>query len=384
MKKTILIAIISIGAITASGQKGLNDDYFGMFTDVNNPEIDCSSGSHDAMVIQRCMARDFIKQDKRRGIDLTTYTYVKPDNTSGLYNKVARGVAAQRPKRSASSAKSSSTRRVGSYNYNTSDEHINWMRNRQEQIRAANEEAARRKRWEEQQKRIADDNRAAAVTAQTNAMLQAQTNARIARDNWHATEGAALAQQRARQAMVKQGPQFDKMKPQSTGTQQASRLRGTNKPRTAVAYKPQPRNTARRILPQVKRKRVALSPAMQKRRQEQMQKALEMRKQRQMQARQMAVNMAKMELQSRPQPSRILIDMEASKGWNSGKQLVLSEHATSSLGKDWKSPSFKPEYAPSIKRKMTAEERHNLIVIEMIDQRPMTPAEEKYYENLTF
>lgn len=382
MKKLILSALISLGAITASGQKGLNDNYFGMFEYVDNPEIDCSNGRHDALVVQRCMARDFIKQDKKRGIDLTTYTYVKPDNTSGLYNKVARGAAAQRP-RSSSSAKYSSTRKVGSYNYNTSDEHINWMRNRQEQIRAAREEAERRKRWEEMQRRIADDNRAAAVTAQTNAALQAQTNARIARDNWHATEGAALAQQRARQAMVKQGPQFDKMKPQSTGSQQASRLRGTNKPRRTMTYNPQPRNTARRVLPQVQRKKQVLSAREQQLRQKQMQQALEMRKKRQIQARQLAVNVAKMELQSRPQPSRILISQKKSKGWNSGKPLVLSEHATSTLGKDWNTESLTPKYAPSTKRKMTAEERHNLIVIEMIDQRPLTPAEEKYYENLT-
>lgn len=382
MKKIIISAIICLGTITASGQKGLNDDYFGMFEYVDNPEIDCNDGRHDALVVPRCMARDFIKQDKKRGIDLTTYTYVKPDNTSGLYNKVARGVAAQRP-RSGSSAKSSNTRKVGSYNYNTSDAHINWMRNRQEQIQAANEEAARRKRWKEMQQRIAEDNRAADVTAQTNAALQAQTNARIARDNWHATEGAALAQQRARQAMVKQGPQFDKMKPQSTGSQQASRLRGTNKPRRTLTYNPRPRNTARRVLPQVQRKAPVLSAHEQQLRQKHMQQALELRKKRQIQARQLAVNVAKMELQSRPQPSRILISQEKSKGWNSGKPLVLSEHATSTLGQDWNTESLTPKYAPSTKRKMTAEERHNLIVIEMIDQRPLTPAEEKYYENLT-
>lgn len=375
MKKLILSAIICLGAIPAVAQGWVYSDEFK--TDVWTSQdkgldfVDCNGTKYDAWNALYCTRTNGIESVQRLGSRV---------NTSGLYNKVARGVAAKKP-RSSSSAKYSNTRSVGSYN--NQFENSQFRRWRQEQIQAAREEEARRKRWEEMQRRIADDNRAAAVTAQTNAALQAQTNARIARDNWHATEGAALAQQRARQAMVKQGPQFDKMKPQSTGSQQASRLRGTNKPRRTMTYNPRPRNTARRVLPQVQRKAPVLSAREQQLRQKQMQEALEMRKKRQIQARQLAINVAKMELQSRPQPSRILISQEKSKGWNSGKPFVLSEHATSTLGQDWNSESLTPKYAPSTKRKMTAEERHNLIVIEMIDQRPLTPAEEKYYENLT-
>lgn len=261
MKKTILIALAGLGALTASGQ-GLNDGYFGMFEDGNNPEIDCNTGLRDVMVVQRCMARDFIDTDKggSRGADLNTYTYRKPNNTNGISDGVWRAYMAQRPKRSNSSAGSSgsaSTRRVGTSNYNTSDAHIQWVRNRQEQIRAAREEGARRKRIEDMRRRIADDNRAAAVTAQTNAMLQGQTNARIASDHWHANQGAVVAQQRARQAVVAPGAQFERLKPKSTGSQQASRLRGVNRPRRTMG---QPRNTVRQQLPPVQRTRPQMTP----------------------------------------------------------------------------------------------------------------------------
>ena len=362
--------MIGIGAIMASGQ-GLNDGYFGLFTDVHNPEIDCNAGSRDVMMVQRCMTRDFINNnpsDRTRGVDLTTYTYMKPDNTSGLYGKVARGVASQRPKRNGSSAKSSGSRGVGSYNYNTSDAHIRWQRDRQAQINAAREKAAHEKKMRELQKKIADDNRAAAVTAQTNAALQAQTDARIQRDRWHASEGAALAQQRARQALVVQGPQFDKMKPQSTGTQQASRLRGANKPRRVMATG---NNTARKPMPAVQR-----SHSLSQQQREELRQAIRNRMEKQRQLRLAVAGKQKVAPKKTP----------AAYYDNNGR-LVLDKHAHSSLGKDWHSESFTPLPAPPpvtrVRRKMTQQEYHNLIVIEMIDRRPMTQAEKNHYDNLT-
>ncbi|GEM_PF-1755910 len=403
----------------ASGQ-GLNDGYFGLFSDVHNPEIDCNTGLREDMVVQRCMTRDFINNDPTdptRGADLTTYTYVKPVNTSGLYGKVARGVAAQRPRRNGSSAKSSSSRGVGTYNYNTSDAHIQWARNRQEQIKAAREKDAYEKKMMELQRKIADDNRAADVTAQTNAALQGQTNARIQRDRWHATEGAAQAQQRARQAVVVQGPQFDKMKPQSTGSQQASRLRGANKPRRVMATPtPTARNTVRKPMPAVQRshtlspqQRQELRQAMLNRREQQHQKRLAI-------AESQKSGSKKSPAAYYDDKGRLVIDEHAysSLGKNnvnnrgskpipypkpttpqspgarytSDGRLVLDSHAHSSLGQDWRSEDLKPLPAPPsaatrVRRKMTQEEYHNLVVIELIDQRPLTPAEKEYYDNLS-
>lgn len=361
MKRILTIAAVSLASLSATAQGWVYSEEFK--TDFQTSQdkgldfVNCKTGvKYDAWNALYCTRKNGIGSVARVGSRV---------NTSGLYGKVARAVAARRPG-SSSSSRSSTSRRVGNYNYNTSDAHINWVHERQAQIQAAKEEAAYKKKMEELQRKIADDNRAAEVTAQTNAALQVQTNARMARDRWHATQGAALAQQRARQAIVRHGSQFDEMKPQSTGSQQASRLRGANKPRRTMTYNPKPRNTARRILPQVIRKqRDPEADAINRQR-----------------GKTFAANVAKMELQSRPQPSRILIDMEKSRGWNSGKQFVLSEHAVSSLGKDWISVDLKPQYAPSTKRKMTREDYHNLIAIEIIEQRPLTPAEEKYYDNL--
>ncbi len=411
MNKLILTAIFSLGTIMASGQ-GLNDGYFGLFTDVHNPDVDCSTGVHEDMMVQRCMTRDFINNDPTdptRGADLTTYTYVKPVNTSGLYGKVAAVARRSRP-RNGSSAKSSNTRSVGSYNYNTSDAHIQWARNRQAQIQAAREEAAYKKRMEDLQRKIADDDRAATVTAQTNARLQVQTDARIQRDRWHATEGAAQAQQRARRAVVPQGPQFDKMKSQSTGPQQASRLRGTNKPRRFMAPHTA-RNTVRKPMPAVQR-----CHTISTQQREELRQAILGRREKQL--RQRLAGDEKRGAVSKKSPvayyndkGQLVLDEHAysslGQGGNNGKpipssptkqspgtyytkngRLVLDEHAHSSLGQDWRSDDLKPLPPPPapvtrVRRKMTQEEYHNLIVIEMLDQRPLTPAEQKYYENLS-
>lgn len=419
MKKLILTAAICLETITASGQ-GLNDGYFGLFTDEHNPEINCNTGLREDMVVQRCMTRDFINNDPddpTRGADLTTYTYIKPVNTSGIYDKVAAGVRRSQP-RNGSSAKSSRSRGVGTYNYNNSIENMQWRRNRRAQIEAAREAEAYRKKMEEMQRKIADDNRAAAVTAQTNAMLQVRTNARIQRDRWHATEGAAQAQQRARQAVVVQGPQFDKMKPQSTGSQQASRLRGANKPRRfMVPQNTNARNTARKPMPAVQRSHT-LSPQQR----QELRQAILNRREQQRQKRLAIAESQKSGSKKSPaayydNKGRLVIDEHAysSLGKNNVNnrgskpvpypkpttpqspgarytrdgRLVLDDHAHSSLGQDWRSKDLKPLPAPPpavtrVKRKMTREEYHNLVVIEMIDQRPLTPAEKEYYDNLSY
>ncbi len=255
MKKLILTAAICLGAISVSAQGWVYSEELRTDVWTNQDKgmdyVDCSDGTkYDAWNALYCTRKNGIESVVRVG---------SRSNTSGLYDKVAAATRRSQP-RNGSSAKSSSSRSVGTYNYNTSDAHIQWARNRQAQIQAAREEAAYKKRMEDMQKKIADDNRAAAVTAQTNAALQVQTNARIQRDRWHATEGAAQAQQRARQAVVVQGPQFDKMKPQSTGSQQASRLRGANKPRRFMApQNTNARNTARKPMPAVQRSHT-LSP----------------------------------------------------------------------------------------------------------------------------
>lgn len=418
MKKLIIYITICVGTITASGQ-GLNDNYFGLFTDVHNPEIDCNTGLRENMVVQRCLTRDFINNDPSdptRGADLTTYTYIKPVNTSGLYGKVAAAARRSKP-RNGSSANSSNSRGVGSYNYNTSDAHIQWSRNRQAQIQAAREAAAYKKRLEEMHKRIADDNRAAAVTAQTNAALQRQTDARIQSDQWHATEGAVQARQRARQAVVVQDPQFDKMKPQSTGSQQASRLRGANKPRRFMANSnPKARNTVRKPMPTVQRKHILtqqqrqeLREAIHNRREQQRQRRIAMTESRKAGSRKTPAahyddkgrlvldehaysSLGKNNVNNRgakpvpyPKPT---VPKSPGARYTSDGRLVLDKHAHSSLGQDWQSDDLKPLPAPPpattrVRRKMTQDEYHNLVVIEMIEQRLLTPAEKEYYDNLS-
>ena len=411
MKKLILTTAICLGAISVSAQGWVYSEELRTDVWTNQDKgmdyVDCSDGTkYDAWNALYCT--------RKNGIESVVRVGSRP-NTSGLYDKVAAATRRSQP-RNGSSAKSSSSRSVGTYNYNTSDAHIQWARNRQAQIQAAREEAAYKKRMEDMQKKIADDNRAAAVTAQTNAALQVQTNARIQRDRWHATEGAAQAQQRARQAVVVQGPQFDKMKPQSTGSQQASRLRGANKPRRFMApQNTNARNTARKPMPAVQRSHT-LSPQQ---RQELRQAILNREQQRQ---KRLAIAESQ-KSGSKKSPAayydnkgRLVIDEHAysSLGKNNVNnrgskpvpypkpttpqspgarytrdgRLVLDDHAHSSLGQDWRSEDLNPLPAPPsattrVRRKMTQEEYHNLIVIEMIDQRPLTPSEKEYYDNLS-
>lgn len=361
MKKMYLAVMLSLGILSATAQGWVYSEEFG--TDFwGNPElekdfIDCRNGDRG----DRIDAMQALQNTRKYGM----YSVIRTGNhvnSSDIYNRVARGVAAQSSKRSSSSA-SSGSRRVGTKNYNTSDAHIEWVRNRQAQIQAAREKDAHEKRM----KQIAEDNRAAAITAQTNAMLQTQTNARIQRDQWHASQGAALAQQRARQAVVVQGPQFNNMKPRSTGSQQASRLRGANKPRRFMT-EPKARNTVRKPMPSVQRH----SQITEQQRQE-LQQAIRERRERQHALREAMAQRKKAQTSKSPAAY-----------YTTQGRLILDEHAYSSLGRDWGTIDLDPlPSPPPIKRKMTAEEYHRLVTIEIIEQRPLTPAEEKFYENLT-
>jgi hypothetical protein len=368
MKKIVLAAIFILGAISAMAQEWKYSEEFKTDFWTNQDKgmdfVDCNGIKYDAWNALYCTRKNGIGSVVRIGSE---------PKTSGLYDKVARGVAAQRPRNGHSSTTSSRSGSVGTHNYNTSDSHIEWMHNRQAQIQAAREEAYRKKKMEEQQRKIAEDNRAQAVTAQTNAMLQPRTNARIQRDHWHASQGAAIAQLRARKSMVKVGPNFDKMKPKSTGSQQAARLRGSNKPRRFMAAN-NIRNTVRKPLTEVQRPNSSPVQKIKK-----LQQALHSKQQYQQNARQAVVVKKNGTAQKKSTAAH----------YSKNGMLVLDEHAYSSLGKDWNGDGFKPLPPPpapvtKIKRKMTQEEYHNLIVIEMIEQRPLTPSEKNYYDNLTF
>lgn len=177
-------------------------------------------------------------------------------NTSDIYAKVSAQAQKSSPQRTSYNTKPTSSaqaRRMGkNYNYQTTDEAREWIANRQQQIQEAREREAERKRQEELARKIADDNRAAAVTAQTNALLQAQTNRRIERDHYHANEGAYAAQQRAHQAYHRTGPQFNRNK--SMPKNKAQMLRGQAKPRRVMYPQTQKRNIARKQLAQVQRR----------------------------------------------------------------------------------------------------------------------------------
>lgn len=339
--------------------------------DVDVEYVNCNTGRKSLVQAANCMRQDWYKGGYDNGYDHTLIKE-KVTSTNGLYKKVAAGVAAQRPRRTSATGSAPTGHvkgKVGSYNYQTSDAHRQWMANRQAQIQVDRERKERLKREEEQRRKIADNNRAAAVTAATNARLQAETNRRIASDHWHANEGAQLVQQRARQAMVVQGPQFNKQ-PKMSAEYQAGLLRRQNKPRRQV-YKPTyTRNTARRTLAQVHRT-AQTDPA----RVAALQRALAV----------------KAELEKRKRDAeRLRMQQEKAKAENAprmvavnGKALVeLGPTAHSTLGKDWKTETFTTPDIPSKKRRMTQEEYHRLIVIEMIDNRPLTPAEDEYYKDL--
>lgn len=278
-------------------------------------------------------------------------------NTNDLYNKVAKAAAAQRPKSS-----SSTKGKVGSYNYQTSDAHLQWLANKRERDAQARREAAERKRLEDMQKKIVDDNHAASVEAATNARLQGETNRRIASDQWHATQGAALAQQRARDAHKLSGPQFAQNKPSLSASQKASTLRSGNRVRQATT--PARRNVKRQVLPPVKRTGfTGASPRSQ------LEHALAELKKKQQREAALASNQA---------PSQPATGKEVTVG---GTRFVLSGHATSSLGQDWETISFTTPRIPSKdKPKMSEDDRHRLYCIELIEGRALTPQEKAYFD----
>ena len=340
MRKILITMVMAAGALVASAQAWEYNDEFKTDFLKSTPEVefvDCNRGRMTAMGVQTCMRRDWMTYGANG-----TFINSKMTNTTGLYDKVAAGVAAARPKRSggtSSSGGSKKMRGTGTYNYQTSDAHLQWVANKREQQREAARRAAEKKRQEAIARKIADDNRAAQVEAQTNARLQAQTNAAIARDHYHATEGAMMAQQRARRAARPRGPQFNRYKPTSTGADRASTLRGANKPRRVMH--PQKRNAVRPTLPPVQRQPMTAERA------QMLRKALQVRA----------------ELRRKREVERRLAQY---------KGFVLDEHAHSTLGQDWHSDDFKPQpIAPpptsATIDQLTEEQRHQMIVEEMID-----------------
>mgnify|MGYP000769885145 CR=1 FL=1 len=345
MKKTIFLLMLSV-AVSAGAQGWVYSTELG--TDVWSNQrssdvefVDCNTGTRSIQATATCMRRDV-----QYGLSNPTFITSKMTNTNGLYGKVARGVAAAQPRRSGYTKPTSAkqARRMGkNYTHQTSDAHRQWLEEKRERQIQAQQEAAERKRQEELERRIADDNRAAAVTAQTNAMLQQQTDRRIARDHYHANEGAKLAQQRARQAHRRVGPQFNQANPKSTGKEKARMLRGENKPRRIMYPQTQRRNTARKQLAQVRRQ--TLTPE----RAAMLQKAL----------------MVRAELRRRKKAAQTYADY---------KGIKLDDNAVSTLGKDWHSDDFKtqPLAPPPVTRvEISKDNLHELMMEEFFGIKPV-------------
>lgn len=314
--------------------------------------VDCKGNNMNVWQARYCMGR--------YGLDAAYHKSAIP-NTSGLYEKVAQAAAVQRP----TTKSSSSTKgKVGSYNYQTSDAHMQWLADKQEREAEARRRAAEKKREEERQRSIADDSRAAAVEAATNARLQGETYRRIASDQWHATQGAALAQQRARDAHKLTGPQFANNKPAMTAQQKAATLRNGNRVRKSGSTK---RNVARVVLPPVKR--IGFTGAAPR---SQLEHALAELKKRQQ----------KLAAQSSGQePAQPVMGKDVTVG---GTRFVLSDHATSSLGQDWETVTFTTPRIPSKEKpKMSEADYHRLYCIEMIEGRTLTPQEKAYFDQFS-
>lgn len=359
MKARIIIIALISWALQIYAQNNSMDDYspFGDFSPFKNQDkgyeyVDCNDKEMNVWEAKYCTGR--------YGLGAAFHKSAIP-NTSELYSKVARGVAAQRP---ISKSSSSTKGKVGSYNYQTSDAHRQWLANKQERDAQARREAAERKRLEDLQKKIADDNRAAAVEAETNARLQSETNRRIARDQWHATQGAQLVQQRAREAHKLTGPQFANNKPAMTAQQKAATLRNGNRVRKSGSTK---RNVARVVLPPVKR--IGFTGAAPR---SQLEHALAELKKRQQ----------KLAAQSSGQePAQPVMGKDVTVG---GTRFVLSDHATSSLGQDWETVTFTTPRIPSKEKpKMSEADYHRLYCIEMIEGRTLTPQEKAYFDQFS-
>lgn len=342
-------------ALCAGAQGWTYSPEFGTDFWSNQPQqdvqfVNCNTGSRSVQSTAICM-----RQDGANGFDNPIFITSKMTNTTGLSGKVARGVAAARPRTGTTSTRTSTTSRPTSakqaqrmgknYNYQTSDAHRAWLADKRERQLQAQKEAAEKKRREQLARRIADDNRAAAVTAQTNAMLQHQTDRRIARDHYHATEGARQAQERARQAHRLVGPQFAQSAPKSSGKDKARMLRGQNKPRRVMYPQTQKRNTARATLPQVERQPLPQERAAL------LKKAL----------------MVRAELRRQK---------KAEKAYAEYQGIKLDNNAVSTLGKDWNSIGTGPLAPPPTTRTtLTHEEMHKMMIDEFLSPNYMTPEE---------
>lgn len=359
MRKILNIIIFASLILLANGVYAQSWEYSKEFgTDMWKGPVDhdvdyvnCTTGSREVMSIGICMNKDVADGFKKP-------SYITDINKTldGLEDKVARGIEAQRPKRkktSSSATGTTSNRGSGkagtSYNHATSQSHIDWVNQKRAQQEEARRREQERKRQEAIRKKIEDDNRAAATTAATNARLQGQTNRRIQNDRYHATVGAQIAQQTARQAHRTVGPQFTK--PKMSNANHAKMLRGQKKPRRIMYPQRQPKDTVRKLLAQVERKP---QPSL---RDSLIQRALKV----------------KAELQQKK-----------AAGGNefAYKGIKLSDKAVSSLGKDWTSSDLKtgplapPPTTAVVKYKEPEWLTQEKNMREMLGEPPLTQDEE--------
>ena len=346
MRKLFLMLAMALGAGAAQAEWYYSEEFHTDFWRDSPADdkstavqyVDCN-GLRSMQVAQQCMRQDWMTH----GVNLTM---VKGHavNTSGLRGKVAARVAASRP------GSGSQKGRAGtSYNYQTSDAHQRWVQQKWERQEAARQADAEKKRQAAIAQKIADDNRAAAVEAATNAALQQRTNQAIARDYYNANEGAAAAQQRARRAVRRVGPQYAAQRPRSTGAAKARTLRGQNKPRRVMH--PQRRNTARPALPAVQRR-----PCIDPERAAMIRKALFVREELRRKAAQERLAQKRREAQRRAM---------AYKGF------TLDPNAVPTTGNDWDSPDVGPgPLAPppvtAVKPPVTEDQRMQQLLDEML------------------
>ncbi len=350
--RKILTTLLFATSILASAQawtysEQFKTDFWTGYVDRDITVVDCSNGKHEMRPMAQCFRKDVAS-----GLSHGYMIESQMTNINGLNAKVARGVAASRPKRktSAGTYKYSTGKAGTSYNHATSQAHINWVHQKQAERQEAIRRAQAKKREEERRRRIEDNNRAAAVTAATNARLQGETDRRIANDHYNANEGAYLAQQRARHAHRTVGPQFQRK--ETTNANKAKMLRGQNKPRRVMYPQRQPRNVARKPLAKVERRQLTVEQSIM------LKKAL----------------MVRAELRRKN---------AAEKKWNEYKGIKLSDGAVSTIGKDWQSDDFKtgplspPPLSPRrpqyVEPKWLAKHKE---MLEMLGEPPLTSEEE--------
>lgn len=333
MKRITTIIAAVVAALSAQAQNWVyseefGTDFLGAQTDFDVHDTQMQSGLDVNMAMQNTMRKAW----QTRG-----QAYIGAGSTKVNANKIAAAVNAARPRTTSSSVSTSTkSRRVGNYNYNTTAEAAEWRRQRALERQEAARRAAEKKRLEAIQRKIADDNRAAAVTASTNARLQAETNRRMANDRYHAGAGAVAAQQRARRAVRYVGPNFSALTPQMTAEEKAGILRRRAKPRRTMAAA---RNQTRQRFAPVKR--AAATEAQLARRAQWLKTAQEQRRKEREEQRKryMASKMVnEKDNLKRLQKDEVLVN----------KAFVLGPHAHSTLGRDWGNggPSLTPPPVP--------------------------------------